>query len=80
MRQIRLWRGAQLHLIDASDPSLVEGFHLFEADNGFRWTDGNALLPAALFDGLQGACELELYVRGTTRYPLFGEQLRAEAA
>jgi hypothetical protein len=80
VRQIRLWRGARLRLIEASDASLDEGFHLFEEDNGFRWTDGDALLPAALFDGVQGACELELSVGGTTRYPLFDEPLRAAAA
>lgn len=80
VRQIRLWRGARLRLIEASDPSLDEGFQLFEADNGIRWTDGNALLPAALFEGVDGACELELYVGGATQYPLFGEPVRAEAA
>jgi hypothetical protein len=80
VRQIRLWRGARLRLIEASDPSLDEGFHLFEADNGFRWTDGNALLPASLFDGVQGGFELELLVDGTTRYPLLGETPATAAA
>jgi uncharacterized repeat protein (TIGR03803 family) len=80
VRQIRLWRGARLRLIEAYDPSLDEGFHLFEEDNGFRWTDGNARLPAALFDGINGPCDLELSVGGTTRYPLCGEPVRAAAA
>jgi hypothetical protein len=80
VRQIRLWRGAELRLIEASDPSLEEGFHLFEEDNGFRWTDGNALLPAALFDGINGACDLELHIGGTTRYPLCGEPVQVVAA
>jgi hypothetical protein len=80
VRQIRLWRDARLRLVEASDPSLDDGFHLFEADNGFRWTDGNALLPAALFDGVHGACDLELHIGGTTRYSLFGEPVRAAAA
>jgi hypothetical protein len=80
VRQIRLWRGARLRLIEASDASLDEGFHLFEEDNGFRWTEGNALLPAALFDGVQGACELELHIGARTRYPLFGEPIRVGAA
>ena len=66
LRQIRLWRGAQLRLIEASDPSFNEGSHLFEEDNGLGWTDGNALLPATLFDGMHGACELELYIANTT--------------
>jgi hypothetical protein len=74
LRQIRLWRSARLRLIEASDPSLDEGFHLFEADNGFRWTDGNARLPATLFDGVHGACELDLYIASTTRYPLLASR------
>ena len=73
LRRVMLWRGAGLRLIEASDPSLADGFHGFEADNGFRWTDGDARLPAALFDGVGGPCELELHVGCTTRYPLFGE-------
>ena len=80
MRQIRLWRGARLRLIEASDASLTEGFHLFEEDNGFRWTDGDALLPAALFQGVHGACELELRVGGTTLYRLFGDDRSRVAA
>ena len=42
VRQVRLWQGARLRTLDASDESLVEGFHAFEPDNGFRWTDGDA--------------------------------------
>jgi hypothetical protein len=80
VRQIRLWRGARLRLIEASDPSLDEGFHLFEEDNGFRWTDGNARLPAALFDGMHGAFKLEVSIDGTTQYPLFGDPFRAADA
>ncbi|HEY3847763.1 MAG TPA: Hint domain-containing protein [Acetobacteraceae bacterium] len=80
LQRIMLWRGAGLRLIDASDPSLADGFHGFEPDNGFRWTDGDARIPDALFDGVGGACELELHVGCTTRYPLFGEPVRAAAA
>jgi hypothetical protein len=80
LRRVMLWRGARLRLIEASDPSLSDGFHLFEADNGFRWTDGDACLPARLFDGISGPHQMELYVGGTTRYPAPPEQLRAAAA
>jgi hypothetical protein len=69
VRQIRLWHGARLRVLDASDPLLADGFHGFEADNGFRWTDGDASVPAALFAGSDGACELELLVTGSTQYP-----------
>lgn len=41
--------------IEADDASLCEGFHAFEVDEEFRWTNGNALLPASLSDGLDDA-------------------------
>jgi hypothetical protein len=73
VRQVRLWQGSRLRMLDASDQSLAEGFHDFEPDNGFRWTDGDAALPATLFAGITGACQLELLVGGAMRYPLFAE-------
>jgi hypothetical protein len=80
VRQIRLWQGTRLRVLDASDPALVEGFHAFEPDNGFRWTDGDAALPATLFADIEGACQLELLVGGAMRYPLFAEAVRRVAA
>jgi hypothetical protein len=80
LRGIRLWQGAKLRMIEASDALLDDGFHPFEPDNGLRWTDGNARLPAALFDGIGGAIELELQVGCTMQYPLFGEPVGAAAA
>jgi len=68
LRWIILRQGARLRLIEAADASLVEGFHDYEGENLFRWTDGDALLPAALFDGVQGGFELELHVACRTRY------------
>ena len=65
--RVMVWRGARLRLIEASDPSLTDGFHLFEADNGFRWTAGDARLPSALFEGIDGASDLELHVGGSQR-------------
>jgi fibronectin-binding autotransporter adhesin len=73
IRQVRLWRGVRLLVIDASDPALTDGFHAFEADNRLRWTNGDGVLPPALFAGVDGPCELELRVGGTTLYPLFKE-------
>jgi hypothetical protein len=72
-----LWQGARIRVIEASDPSLCDGFHLFEEANGFRWTDGDACLPAALFRGVTGVSELELLVAATARYPLFSEAAAA---
>lgn len=70
IRRIVLWQAALVRLIEATDPALTDGFHGFEADNGFRWTNGNALLPAELFCGLTGPCQVELKLGCTTHYPL----------
>ncbi|WP_158932114.1 Hint domain-containing protein [Acidisphaera sp. S103] len=68
LRGIALRRGTRFQLIKATDPRLVDGFHDFEPDTGVRWTDGDATLPAALFDGWYGPMEVVLTVGGTTRY------------
>jgi hypothetical protein len=57
-------------VLEADDPRWSEGVHAFEADNGFRWTDGNALLPAALFESVKGACDIELHVACFAQYAL----------
>ena len=84
LRQIRLWQGARLTAMDLSDPALTDGFHDFERDDsiqgGYRWTNGEAVLPSSLFFGLDGACQLELLVGGATRYPLYGEAPERAAA
>jgi autotransporter passenger strand-loop-strand repeat protein len=79
---VALWRimlrqGPRLRMIEAEDASLAEGFRGYEPDNSFRWTDGDALLPAALYDGLQGGFELELHVACSARY---GDDRQARAA
>jgi hypothetical protein len=79
LRRVLLWRGRQLKAIEADDPLLCDGFHAFEADNGFRWTDGNARLPAALFDGVEPNCELQLHVACATQYELVEDPACAAA-
>ena len=37
---------------------LVDGFHAFEASDAIRWTDGDAAVPAALFDGMTDSAVL----------------------
>jgi len=74
LRQAVVWRKQQMRLIEASDPALAHGFHQFEETNGLRWTDGDALLSATLFDGIDGACDVELHVGCITRYPLLAEE------
>lgn len=80
LRRIALWRGARLRVLEASDLSLEEGFHTFEECNGFRWTNGDARIPAALFDRITGPCEVELRVACTTLYPARNEDLVRSAA
>ena len=40
----------------------------FEAENGHRWTDGDAVVPTELFAGYTGAMEIMLEVAGSTHY------------
>ena len=80
LRRIVLWRGARPRPIEMTDPLLHDGFHMFEAQNGFRWTNGEAWLSAALFAGIDGPCELALHVGCTTQYPLYGDMKSRVAA
>jgi hypothetical protein len=68
LRRIALSQGHGLRVLKAEDARLIEGFHGFEPAEGWRWTDGNAKLPAELFDDLCGAVTLELCLACTTRY------------
>ena len=67
---IVLRQGSWFRAVDVANPVLSEGFHGFEPDNGLRWTNGDAALPASLFEGLEGSKELVLHVGATTSYPL----------
>jgi hypothetical protein len=68
LRRISVRRGIQLRVIEADDTLLDAGFHAFEADNGFRWTNGDAVLPAGIFAGFSGPLVVELTVADTVRY------------
>jgi hypothetical protein len=74
LRQIMLWQGPRVRVIEPADPSLRDGFHGFEPHLGVRWTSGAARLPATLFEGLTGPCQLELRVGCTARYPCQGHR------
>jgi hypothetical protein len=76
VRRIVLWRGHVPTVIAASDRRLGRGFHAFEPENGWRWTDGDAVLPASILDCIDGPCELELYLAGSARYRLTGSAAR----
>jgi ELWxxDGT repeat protein len=70
LRQVALRWGDAGRVCRADDPELACGFHAFEPDNGFRWTDGDARLPDGLLEGIDAPCLLELAVAQTTTYPL----------
>ena len=78
LHKIMLRHKAQGRLIAADDVRLSDGFHDFEPDNGFRWTDGDAAIPRALFAGTRGPLMLELHVGGSTHY-IADAQARAVA-
>lgn len=77
VRRIVLWRASHPTVVEANDPRLSQGFHAYEADNGFRWTDGDAVLPASLLGS--DVTHLDVYVAATTRYPLFEDTTSAAA-
>jgi hypothetical protein len=80
IQTIAVRQGTRFRVIEAADPALTEGFHDFEPDGCLRWTNGDAGLPPALFDGFEGLMELVLHVGGTTQYPLFDEAVGRAAA
>ena len=71
IQRIIVWQGQRAMVIEADDDRLCNGFHAYEADGRLRWTDGNAALPADLFKQISGASTIDLYIAGTTHYPLF---------
>ena len=68
LRQITLWQGTRCRVVDADDATLADGFHDYEADDAIRWTDGAAVLPATLFEGIDGPFDLILHIAGGTSY------------
>jgi hypothetical protein len=68
LRRIVVTQGSRVRTIEAGDPLLAEGFHAFEPDNDIRWTNGDAAIPAHLFDGLTGSLEIALHLGGKTTF------------
>jgi hypothetical protein len=73
VQHIALRQGTRVRVIEAADPALADGFHAFEPDKCLRWTNGDAGLPTALFEGFSGFADLVVHVACTTQYPMFGE-------
>jgi hypothetical protein len=68
LRQLVVRKGRRLRVTEAKDERLADGFHAFEADNGFRWTDGDAAIPTELCDGFTAPLELVVHVGCSTFY------------
>jgi hypothetical protein len=77
VRQLAVRKGARPRVIEAEDARLTDGFHGFEANEGIRWTNGDAVLPAELFAGFKGEFELAVHLGGATHYVDDGAALRA---
>jgi hypothetical protein len=67
LRSAAVLAGPCRHLVEASDTRLRDGFHGYEPDEGIRWTNGNALLPADLFSDGSMPIDIELLISGATR-------------
>jgi Hint domain len=78
LRRIVFRQGTRFSVVKAPDDRLAEGFHGFESTGALRWTNGDALLPAALHNQYRGVVDLLLHVCATTRY-LAGSATRQAA-
>jgi hypothetical protein len=68
VHRIEVTQGTAYRMIRAGDAGLTAGFHPFEPDTALHWTDGDAVLPSTLFDGLNGPVEVTVQLRATARY------------
>ncbi len=68
VRQVRVQQGRRLAEVGAEHPSLRDGFHAYEPDVGWRWTDGDAGLPPELWDGFTGPLEVIVRLGSSARY------------
>jgi hypothetical protein len=80
LRRIEAWQGQRPALIEADDGRLKDGFHQYEAEQGLRWTQGDAAIPHALFASFDGPLELVLRLAGRTRYQVLADPTMGLAA
>jgi Hint domain len=77
LRQIQVTHAARICMADADDARLTDGFHEYESNNGFRWTDGDAAIPPELFASFSGSLEVVLQLGATMCYVDEGVTLQA---
>jgi hypothetical protein len=68
VRRIALVQRERETTIEADDARLVDGFHAFEAADAIRWTNGEAVVPDALFDAMTSSANLLLHLGGAMHY------------
>jgi hypothetical protein len=66
IRRIVLAQPKRQSTIEAEE--LTEGCHEFEPNTGIRWTNGDAVVPAKLFTGMNGPGLLMLHLGAATQY------------
>jgi hypothetical protein len=67
IRRLILRQGTHFHVMEAEDERLSDGFHAFETDNAWRWTNGGATVPPTLYERLTGPVELVLQIGAVAR-------------
>ena len=55
--------GSRAPTIEANDAALAAGFHAFDADNGFRWTDGGGAVEFSVHVAMMTWCRDEVSLR-----------------
>ncbi len=68
VRQVRVQQGKRMTSVSAEHASLCDGFHAYEPDADWRWTDGDAGLPPELWDGFTGPLEVLVRLGSSARY------------
>jgi hypothetical protein len=77
IRALELRRSGWGLSVPADDGRLTDGFHAFEPASGMRWTDGDGVVPSALFAGASLPTMLLVHLGGSTRYHLEGDRSQA---
>ena len=67
---------ARTRVVNADDLRLADGFHEYEPEDDWRWTNGDAAVPSALFTGFSGPLLCTLQIGATTQYLDEGRTLR----
>ena len=76
--QITIHSAGDQLMLAADDPSLVDGWHEIEHDNGslWRWTDGAARIP---WMSVIGSAIVTIRCNAVDQYPVYDEHLRLVA-